>query len=234
MIIFNYESTCDRKLSSLDRKSHGRLSTSRWFYLATKRIVDFGLSSILIVLASPLMLLIALAIKMTSHGPILFRQRRLGYDGRPFQVLKFRTMVADAESRLMGLEAENESSGGVLFKMRRDPRVTPLGRLLRRTSVDELPQLLNILKGDMALVGPRPLQQRDCDLLRQVDPSGFALRHTVRPGLTGLWQVGGRSEVGHDRMTSLDLEYIARRSLVFDLEILARTFVVVLVGRGAC
>ena len=142
-------------------------------------------------------------------------------------------MVVDAERRLGDLEKQNESQHGVLFKLRDDPRVTPLGRFLRRSSLDELPQLMNVLRGEMSLVGPRPLQLRDSDKLSQLDPEGFACRLLVFPGLTGPWQVGGRSDVDYAHMVRLDREYVENWSLGRDLKIILRTFIVVLVGRGA-
>ena len=142
-------------------------------------------------------------------------------------------MVVDAERRLRDLEKHNESQHGVLFKLRDDPRVTPLGRFLRRSSLDELPQLMNVLRGEMSLVGPRPLQLRDSDKLSQLDPEGFACRLLVFPGLTGPWQVGGRSDVDYAHMVRLDREYVENWSLGRDLKIILRTFIVVLVGRGA-
>jgi lipopolysaccharide/colanic/teichoic acid biosynthesis glycosyltransferase len=179
------------------------------------------------------MLAIALVIRVESPGPVLFRQLRHGYRGRLFWVLKFRTMVVDAEQRLSDLEHTNESCGGVLFKIRDDPRVTPLGRFLRRSSLDELPQLINILRGEMSLVGPRPLQLRDSEKLRELDPWSYSRRLQAMPGLTGPWQIGGRSEVDYSHMVKLDLDYVKNWSLVGDLWILLRTFVVVLAGRGA-
>jgi lipopolysaccharide/colanic/teichoic acid biosynthesis glycosyltransferase len=163
----------------------------------------------------------------------LFRQRRQGLDGRIFFMLKFRTMRPDAEARLQELEARNESAGGVLFKMRDDPRVTRLGRFLRRTSLDELPQLWNVLRGEMSLVGPRPLQLRDSARLGEQDPAGYWGRMSVLPGLTGLWQVSGRSDLDGAGMVRLDLDYITSWSLGLDLRILCRTVGVVLNGRGA-
>ncbi len=183
---------------------------------------------------SPFMALIALSIRLDSRGPILFRQARRGLGGRTFRCLKFRTMVPDAEARLRELEARNESAGGVLFKIKDDPRITPLGRFLRRTSIDELPQLWNVLMGDMSLVGPRPLQLRDSERLEIVDPAGYSRRLSVLPGITGPWQVGGRSEVDGGRMLELDLNYIETWSIATDLKLLFRTVAVVLRGRGAC
>jgi lipopolysaccharide/colanic/teichoic acid biosynthesis glycosyltransferase len=200
---------------------------------AIKRLVDLAGALAGLLLLAPLMLAIALLIRLDSPGPVLFRQLRRGYRGRLFWVLKFRTMVVDAEQRLNDLEENNESVGGVLFKLRDDPRVTPLGRFLRRSSLDELPQLINVLRGEMSLVGPRPLQLRDSDKLQVLDPEGYSCRLQGMPGLTGPWQVGGRSEVDYAHMVKLDRDYVKNRSLLWDLRIILRTFVVVLVGRGA-
>jgi lipopolysaccharide/colanic/teichoic acid biosynthesis glycosyltransferase len=199
-----------------------------------KRGVDLTGALVGLMLFSPVMLAIALLIRLDSPGPALFRQERRGQGGRPFRMLKFRTMVLDAECRLENLEWCNESAGGVLFKLRDDPRVTQVGRFLRRTSLDELPQLINVLRGEMSLVGPRPLQLRDSELLRSVDPAGYTRRLHVSPGLTGPWQVNGRSELDHTRMVELDLDYVANRTLVRDLCILGKTVLVVLLRRGAC
>ncbi len=200
---------------------------------ALKRMMDVLGALLGMFLLAPVMLGVAILIRFDSPGPILFRQLRRGRHGRLFQVLKFRTMVVDAERRLRDLEKQNESQHGVLFKLRDDPRVTPLGRFLRRSSLDELPQLMNVLRGEMSLVGPRPLQLRDSDKLGQLDPEGFACRLLVFPGLTGPWQVGGRSDVDYSHMVRLDREYVENWSLGRDLKIILRTFIVVLVGRGA-
>lgn len=199
-----------------------------------KRAVDVTGAVAGLILLWPIMVLIALLIKATSRGPILFQQSRRGYRGRLFNVLKFRTMTVDAEKRLIDLEDSNESAGGVLFKLRNDPRVTPLGAFLRRHSLDELPQLLNVFRGEMSLVGPRPLQLRDSDRLLLTDPEAYHRRLQVLPGATGPWQVGGRSDLDGAAMVRLDLDYINGWSLGLDLRILVRTLVVVLVGRGAC
>ena len=213
----------------------GRVS---WFLssvlpLWIKRAVDLAGALVGLLLLSPVMLGIALLIRLESPGPVLFRQLRHGYRGRLFWVLKFRTMVVDAEERLGELERKNESAGGVLFKLRDDPRVTPLGRFLRRSSLDELPQLINILRGEMSLVGPRPLQHRDSEKLWELDPDAYQQRLQVMPGLTGPWQVGGRSEVDYSKMVDLDLDYVKNWSLTRDVWIILQTFVVVLFGRGA-
>jgi lipopolysaccharide/colanic/teichoic acid biosynthesis glycosyltransferase len=198
-----------------------------------KRAVDLAGAIMGLLLLAPWMLLIALLIRLDSPGPVLFRQSRRGYRGRLFQVLKFRTMSVDAEQQLGELEESNESAGGVLFKIRNDPRVTRLGGFLRRTSLDELPQLINVLRGEMSLVGPRPLQLRDSDLLSASDPQGYRQRLQVMPGVTGPWQVGGRSNADCERMVELDLEYVANWSVLGDLLIICKTFLVVLFRRGA-
>ena len=200
---------------------------------AIKRSMDVIGALFGLLLLAPVMLGIALLIRFDSPGPVLFRQLRRGYRDRLFWVLKFRTMVVDAEQRLKDLERNNESAGGVLFKLREDPRVTPLGRCLRRSSLDELPQLINILRGEMSLVGPRPLQLRDSDKLQTLDHEGYTRRLQVMPGLTGPWQVGGRSEVDYSHMIKLDIDYMENWSLIGDLRIILQTFVVVVLGRGA-
>lgn len=198
-----------------------------------KRSIDYACTVFSLLILSPLMLLIALLIRLESNGPIFFRQQRMGKDGQLFWIWKFRTMVPDAEQRLKDLEHLNESRGGVLFKIKDDPRVTPLGRFLRRTSLDELPQLFNVLQGQMSLVGPRPLPLRDCDRLRKESETSLARRLEVLPGVTGLWQVSGRSRLGADRMIQLDCYYIDRWSLWLDLQIIVRTLTVLLDKGGA-
>ena len=218
-------------LAAISGRSEGR--TADGPRSLVRRAIDVTGALAGLMLLWPLMLVVALAIRLDSPGPALFRQVRRGRGGQPFWLLKFRTMVVDAERRLDELESRNESGGGVLFKLRDDPRVTRLGRFLRRSSLDELPQLINVLRGEMSLVGPRPLSLRDSERLRDVDPVGSARRLQVLPGLTGPWQVAGRSELDYGQMVRLDLSYIANRSLGRDLAIIARTVVVVLIGRGA-
>jgi lipopolysaccharide/colanic/teichoic acid biosynthesis glycosyltransferase len=201
--------------------------------LAIKRAIDLIGAIVGLTLFAPLMLGIALTIRMNSEGPVLFRQLRRGYRGRSFWVLKYRTMTMDAEQRLNDLEKHNESAGGVLFKLKNDPRVTRVGQFLRRTSLDELPQLINVLLGDMSLVGPRPLQIRDSEKLLAENPTAYACRLDVLPGVTGPWQIGGRSELDHVRMVELDIEYAKNWSLSRDLLILLKTPLVVLLRRGA-
>ncbi|MFO0910987.1 MAG: sugar transferase [Isosphaeraceae bacterium] len=208
-------------------------AAGRSWYDVSKRIIDVSGALAALLLLSPLMALIAALIRLESTGPVIFRQRRLGQNGRTFVFLKFRTMTADAESRVHELETQNESACGVLFKIRHDPRITRLGRFLRRSSLDELPQLWNVIRGDMSLVGPRPLQLRDSQRLLSLEPNAFARRLRVLPGITGAWQVGGRSLTDVFGMLELDLNYVENQSLWLDLTILARTLLVVLGGRGA-
>jgi lipopolysaccharide/colanic/teichoic acid biosynthesis glycosyltransferase len=164
---------------------------------------------------------------------VLFRQRRLGYRGQSFYIYKFRTMRSDAEQCLVDLEARNESARGLLFKLRDDPRVTRLGHFLRRTNLDELPQLWNVLRGEMSLVGPRPFQMRDSDRILAVDPSAFQKRLEFRPGLTGAWQVGRLSPTDSEHLLELDLDYVQNWSLRRDLGIMYRTFFILIAGLRA-
>jgi exopolysaccharide biosynthesis polyprenyl glycosylphosphotransferase len=200
--------------------------------LLMKRVLDTVLSASLILILAPLLVLMAILIKLTSPGPVFFVQRRVGLNKRVFYIYKFRTMVVDAEKKLAQLEALNEVSGPV-FKIKRDPRVTRLGRFLRKTSFDELPQLFNVLKGDMSLVGPRPLQLRDYELFTQAGEDWQRCRFSVRPGITCLWQVNGRSSMPFEQWMELDLQYVRRWSLWLDLQILAKTIPAVLKGSGA-
>jgi exopolysaccharide biosynthesis polyprenyl glycosylphosphotransferase len=193
-----------------------------------KRTFDLVIASLLLLLLSPLLLLIALAIKLTSRGPVLYRSERAGIGGKPFDCLKFRTMLSGADALQAELEAHNEASGA-LFKIRADPRRTRVGRMLRRFSLDELPQLVNVLRGQMSLVGPRPLPQRDFELLEP----WHMKRYLVLPGMTGLWQVSGRAELTFDDLVRLDFVYLERWSVFVDLAILAKTVPAVLHGRGA-
>jgi len=196
--------------------------------LATKRLGDIVGSVIGIVLTGPIMLACAVLIRLTSHGPILFRQNRSGLNGRPFVMYKFRTMQQDAENRRAEIAHLNESDGPV-FKIRRDPRITKVGRILRRWSLDELPQLFNVLKGDMAIVGPRPpipAEVAEYDRWQR-------RRLSMRPGLTCLWQIMGRHHIGFDEWMRLDLYYIDHWSLTLDMLIVAKTVPTVLGGTGA-
>ena len=192
-----------------------------------KNLMDRVAAGAGLLLLSPLLLATAALIKTTTPGPVFFRQARVGREGKEFRVWKFRTMHVDAEERLAQLVDQNESDG-LLFKMRNDPRITPLGSWLRRTSIDELPQLINVLRGEMSLVGPRPLPAEDGDFLGDV-----RRRLLVRPGITGLWQVSGRSDLSWDDAVRLDLYYVDNWSLAFDLVILWRTLSAVIRSKGA-
>jgi exopolysaccharide biosynthesis polyprenyl glycosylphosphotransferase len=198
------------------------------FDYALKRTFDLVGSTILLFVLSPLLAACAVAIRVTSRGPILYHSIRPGIGGQPFACFKFRTMYEGADRRQAELEALNEA-GGAIFKIRRDPRVTPVGRLLRRFSIDELPQLWNVLRGEMSLVGPRPLPQRDFERLEDWHKK----RYLVMPGITGLWQVSGRSELDFDDLVRLDFLYLERWSVFLDLTILLKTVPAVIGRRGA-
>lgn len=193
-----------------------------------KRVLDITGASIGLFLASPIMLLTAIAIKLDSPGPIFFRQTRVGKDGEVFPCYKFRSMYIDAEQRLKDLQAKNEADGPV-FKIKHDPRITRVGRIIRKLSVDELPQLINVLKGEMSLVGPRPPLPRE---VAQYTYEQIGRLHAV-PGITGLQQVSGRSDLDFKRWVELDLQYIQEQSLLKDVEILLRTIPAVILGKGA-
>jgi exopolysaccharide biosynthesis polyprenyl glycosylphosphotransferase len=195
---------------------------------ALKRSFDLVISIVLLLLLSPLLLVIAIAIKLNSAGPAIYRSARPGMAGRPFDCFKFRTMTEDAEHSQEELEALNEQTGA-LFKIRQDPRLTSVGRFLRRFSLDELPQLVNVVLGEMSLVGPRPLPMRDFDRLEDWHKK----RYLVLPGITGLWQVSGRSELDFDDLVRLDFLYLERWSILLDLSILVKTIPAVLSRRGA-
>jgi exopolysaccharide biosynthesis polyprenyl glycosylphosphotransferase len=200
-----------------------------WDY-RVKRWMDYLGAGLGVLLLAPLFLAIAVAIRLDSPGPVFFRQERVGLHGKLFQVWKFRTMTADAPQRQAQLEQHNETADGILFKVKHDPRVTRVGSLLRRTSLDELPQLFNVLCGQMSLVGPRPLPVRD---VAKFD-GWHNIRHQVLPGVTGLWQISGRSDIDtFDDVARLDLHYIDNWSLNLDLAILAETVGIVFLGKGA-
>lgn len=197
-------------------------------YAVSKRAVDLLVAGLLLLCLLPLFAVVALLIRLDSPGPVFYRQERLGRQGRPFCLYKFRSMCQDAERDLPALLAQADTDG-LLFKMRGDPRVTRTGRVLRRLSLDELPQLLNVLLGDMSLVGPRPPLPREVarDARRQQQ------RLVVPPGLTGLWQVSGRSDLPFEAGLALDLHYVEHCSFALDLRILLRTIPAVLASRGA-
>jgi exopolysaccharide biosynthesis polyprenyl glycosylphosphotransferase len=196
--------------------------------LALKRATDLVFATLVLILASPLMLVMALLIRLDSPGPAIFRQTRVGRGGRPFTVFKFRTMQQDAEKRQDELTGLNEASGP-LFKIRRDPRRTRLGGFLRRTSIDELPQLFNVLRGEMSIIGPRPALPSEV----QQYQAWHMKRLETWPGLTGLWQVSGRSELSFDEMVLLDIYYIENWSPLLDLKIALKTIPTTVMGTGA-
>jgi exopolysaccharide biosynthesis polyprenyl glycosylphosphotransferase len=194
-----------------------------------KNTVDRSVAAVALLMAAPLLLTLAIVVRLTSRGPAFFTQERVGTEGERFTMYKLRSMYVDAEQRLADLKAHNQHGDGVLFKMKDDPRVTPVGRHLRRFSLDELPQLINVVKGDMSLVGPRPPLQSE---VKQYQ-NDVRRRLLVKPGLTGLWQVSGRSDLSWDESVRLDLHYVENWSLALDLHILWRTLFVVLGRRGA-
>jgi exopolysaccharide biosynthesis polyprenyl glycosylphosphotransferase len=194
-----------------------------------KRAIDCVASLVLLILLMPLLLVVGVLVKLSSEGPVLFRQTRVGLNKRMFSIYKFRTMFADAEKAQGQLLSRNEMSGPV-FKIKDDPRITPLGRILRKTSIDELPQLFNVLKGQMSLVGPRAMSLRD---YRLFDKDCHRRRFSVKPGITCLWQVHGRNSIPFEQWMELDLQYIDRWSLWLDIKILAKTVPAVLRGTGA-
>jgi lipopolysaccharide/colanic/teichoic acid biosynthesis glycosyltransferase len=203
---------------------------ARRAYSVAKRSFDLALASILLVLVLPLWIAIVLAIVTTSPGPALFRQRRCGRRGKPFTCYKFRTMAVGAEAILRTDPSLREEFVGN-WKLGDDPRVTRVGRWLRKSSLDEVPQLLNILKGEMSFVGPRPVQPNE---LGECYGAAAAAVFDVLPGLTGLWQVSGRSNLSYAQRVALDLEYVRRRGFWFDCQIVLRTVPAILMARGAC
>jgi exopolysaccharide biosynthesis polyprenyl glycosylphosphotransferase len=195
---------------------------------ALKRTFDLVVASLALFFLSPLLLATAVAVRLSSRGPIIYRSQRPGIAGRPFHCFKFRTMREHADQIQQDLEPLNEKSGA-LFKIREDPRLTSVGRFLRRYSLDELPQLVNVIRGEMSLVGPRPLPMRDFNRLEEWHKK----RYLVLPGITGLWQVSGRSELDFDDLVRLDFLYLERWSIMLDLSILLKTIPAVLSRRGA-
>jgi lipopolysaccharide/colanic/teichoic acid biosynthesis glycosyltransferase len=195
---------------------------------AVKRAFDVVVGALIVVIGLPIWLVIAAAIKLGSRGPVFYTDRRIGLGEREFPMLKFRTMVAGAAEQQGALEQANEATGA-LFKIRNDPRVTRVGRLLRRFSIDEIPNVLNVLRGEMSLVGPRPLPLRDYDRLEP----WHRRRYGVLPGMTGLWQIAGRSDLTFDDLVRLDFYYLENWSIWLDITILVKTPVAVLTRKGA-
>ncbi len=204
------------------------LPGASWWQLALKRAVDITVSVLAILMLMPLFLAVALLVKLTSRGPVMYIQQRVGRGGEPFRIIKFRSMYRDAHDRRHEHILDNMHEGPI-FKIRDDPRVTPVGRAIRRLSIDEMPQLLNVLKGDMSLVGPRPpLPEEFLDYTERE-----RRRLLVKPGVTCIWQVSGRSDLDFQTWVDMDLEYIETWSLGLDLKLLAKTVPAVLTGRGA-
>ena len=216
--------------SVAEQRSVGRVPAREsvdWDY-----VVNFSLAFVMLAFCAPLMALTALAIYIYDGGPVLFAHRRIGREGQPFRCLKFRSMAVDAEARLERLLANDAAARREWeadHKLRSDPRVTPLGRFLRKTSLDELPQLINVVRGEMNLVGPRPVVQAEA----QKYGRRFAHYCAVRPGITGLWQVSGRNDVSYGRRVALDVLYTRRKSFRLDLAILLRTVPAVLMRNGS-
>jgi exopolysaccharide biosynthesis polyprenyl glycosylphosphotransferase len=215
--------------SSWNQVEFLELSPQAGFQAAAKRVLDFAGSLTALILLVPLLLMIAVAVAIESGWPVLFVQKRLGYRGREFRVFKFRSMRRDAEARFEDIRQQNEVTDGPIFKARQDPRITRVGRILRKTSMDELPQLLNVLLGHMSLVGPRPPLESEV-----LQYEAWQLRRlAVKPGMTGLWQVSGRSDLGFQDMVRLDISYVEDWSIWTDLKLLVRTPLAVITGRGA-
>ncbi|GGJ14580.1 sugar transferase [Paenibacillus hunanensis] len=207
----------------------GSMTTKLRFYMLVKRTLDIICSLLGLIVLLPLFIVLGILIKLEDpKGKVFFYQTRVGKDEQPFRMYKFRSMVSDAEERLKDLLAQNEVEGA-MFKMKNDPRITRVGRFIRKTSIDELPQLWNVLRGDMSLVGPRPPLPREVEEYSPRDK----LRLSVTPGCTGLWQVSGRNELSFDEMVDLDLHYIKKRGIIFDLFILVKTVKVLFGAKDA-
>lgn len=224
-LIGNVSFTCAAIAHALETRSK---SIAQSVSLGLKRIFDIGVASCALLFLSPIMLGTAIAVAATSKGPVLFRQKRVGEDGATFEMLKFRSMVVDAETQRAKL-LEQSDREGVTFKMKHDPRITPVGGLIRKFSIDELPQIINVLKGDMSLVGPRPALPEE---VSRYDSRAMG-RLAGKPGITGIWQVSGRANISFDQMVDMDRDYLKTRSFWTDVVIMLRTPMVVLSGEGA-
>ncbi len=228
-------------LESAVLSMHGNVAQSAWsdlvesteaergWYPRCKRAMDLAIGLTVLLLLSPMLLLVAGLIKATSRGPVLFKQTRVGRGGRHFCCYKFRSMVVNAEALQQQLAEQNQHADSRTFKMRRDPRLTRIGGLLRKTSIDEMPQLLNVLKGDMSLVGPRPPLPRE---VAKYEPHEMR-RLAVTPGLTCIWQVCGRGDVPFPKQVEMDIRYIEQRNVLLDLKLIALTIPAVVLGKGA-
>lgn len=202
---------------------------NRLIYNLTKRFMDIILSLLGLIIVSPIMLIVAILIKLESTGPVIFSQRRVGLNGKEFNMLKFRSMVQNAEELKEKLQKQNEMSGP-MFKIKEDPRVTKVGRFIRKTSIDELPQLINVLKGEMSLVGPRPSLPKE---VSKFEP-WMLERLNVKPGLTCYWQVSGRNNIDFEDWMKLDIKYVKDRNLGLDIKLIFKTFFVLFGDKNAC
>lgn len=226
--IFGLKTPC-WEAGGFDESYHVAVGVPDAWSTLCKRALDILVSSVLLIMLAPLFAVVALWMKLSSVGPVFFTQERVGLNKRVFRIYKFRTMVPNAEKMMTQLEEQNEMTGPV-FKIKKDPRITSIGGFLRRTSIDELPQLLNVCKGDMSLVGPRPLPLRDFEGFQE---DWQRRRFSIRPGITCLWQVNGRNSLTFEQWMKLDLQYLDEWSLWLDLKILAKTIPAVLKGTGA-
>jgi exopolysaccharide biosynthesis polyprenyl glycosylphosphotransferase len=228
----------DDQWPKFSRMDTGKLLNRPFIYLAstpvhevaswTKAIFDRSIALISLIVSLPLFLIIALLVKLSSQGPVMFVQERTGLNGRKFRMYKFRTMTVDAEKQKAELQQMNQM-GGPVFKIKNDPRITRLGSWLRKYSLDEMPQLWNVLKGDMSLVGPRPLPCEEAEMIHGMQRRRFS----VKPGLTCIWQISGRNQLSYDQWMDLDLQYVDRWSLGLDLKILLKTPGAIFSSRGA-
>ncbi|MFL7795682.1 sugar transferase [Clostridium chauvoei] len=205
------------------------LKKNRYLYEVTKRVIDIVASICGLLLLSPLLIVVAILIKLESKGPIVFSQKRIGLNGKEFNMYKFRSMVVNAEELKKKLAEQNEMSGP-MFKMKNDPRITKIGKFIRKTSIDELPQLINILKGEMSLVGPRPILPQE---VKEFEP-WMMKRLEVKPGLTCYWQVSGRNNIDFEDWMKLDIKYVNDRSLLLDINLIFKTFFVLFGDKNAC
>ena len=195
----------------------------------SKRLFDMVIASAALIILSPLLLFVVILIKAESKGSAIFKQERVGLNGEPFTMLKFRSMSENAEDLRSQLECDNEMNNGVLFKIKKDPRIARIGAIIRKTSIDELPQLVNVLRGDMSLVGPRPPLPSEVSLYSRSERA----RLSAMPGITCLWQIAGRSDIPFEQQVKLDVDYIERQSLSLDLIVLIKTIPAVIKARGA-
>lgn len=214
---------------NISKKVNGEISMSLKIYAILKRIFDVVSSTLLLIILSPLFLILIILVKLDSKGPVFFGHKRIGYKGETISVYKFRSMVQNAEEVLRNFTPEQKAEFEKNFKLDDDPRVTKIGAFLRKTSLDELPQLINIIKGDMSVVGPRPIVQKEVVKYGKYADKLFS----VKPGLTGFWQANGRSDTTYDERVQMDMYYIDNRSTLLDIKILFKTVIAVIRKEGA-